>query len=197
MLLTENRFERLYNKSEWPLNAAQKANAEEIEYYQHPRVSSIKVIDFGGATFKNDYHGSVINTRQYRGPEVILQCCDWNEKSDIWSAACILYELYTGDMLFPTHDSIEHLALITKLIGQFPKWMVTFSSKEFKGCFKPSKDNTKELEIDWPACAPEEVSVSTYDNLRPIEVSQDMRGIGRGVGGRQRVQPPAALPAEG
>eukprot|EP00826_Nyctotherus_ovalis_P043940 TRINITY_DN4691_c0_g1_i2.p2 TRINITY_DN4691_c0_g1~~TRINITY_DN4691_c0_g1_i2.p2 ORF type:complete len:134 (-),score=35.58 TRINITY_DN4691_c0_g1_i2:946-1347(-) len=72
-------------------------------------------------------------------------------------------------MLFPTHDSVEHLALMTKLIGQFPRWMITFSSKEFKSCFRPSKDNAKELQIDWPACAPEEVSLSTYNNMKPIE----------------------------
>lgn len=37
-----------------------------------PRDDTIKVIDFGGATYDNEYHSTVINTRQYRGPEVIL-----------------------------------------------------------------------------------------------------------------------------
>ncbi|CAM9774353.1 unnamed protein product, partial [Ectocarpus sp. 13 AM-2016] len=30
------------------------------------------VIDFGGATYEHDSHASVVNTRQYRAPEVIL-----------------------------------------------------------------------------------------------------------------------------
>jgi len=33
-------------------------------------------------------------------------------KSDIWSMAFVLAELYTGEMYFPTHENIEHLALI-------------------------------------------------------------------------------------
>jgi serine/threonine protein kinase len=30
------------------------------------------MIDFGGATAQEEYHTEVINTRQYRAPEVIL-----------------------------------------------------------------------------------------------------------------------------
>jgi len=169
-LLIENRFDKLYSTSQWPPNAVHKENGEDITYYLNPRASSIKVIDFGGATFKQDFHGSVINTRQYRGPEVILQCCEWDEKSDIWSAACILYELYTGDMLFPTHNSIEHLALITKLLGEFPEWMIVSSNKEVRECFRQNKNNTTILELDWPGCIPRDVSMKTYNNMRPIEV---------------------------
>jgi hypothetical protein len=47
-----------------------------------------------------------------------LGCCEWNEKSDIWSIACILAELYTGELFFPTHDNEEHLALIEKACGK-------------------------------------------------------------------------------
>ena len=30
----------------------------------------IKIIDFGGATFDNQHKSTIVNTRQYRGPEV-------------------------------------------------------------------------------------------------------------------------------
>lgn len=59
------------------------------------------VIDFGGAVFEHEHKSRVINTRQYRGPEVILEV-GWNTKSDIWSAGCIAFELYTGELLFQT-----------------------------------------------------------------------------------------------
>ena len=39
-----------------------------------PKCSDIKLIDFGGATFERDHHTKIINTRQYRAPEVILEC---------------------------------------------------------------------------------------------------------------------------
>jgi dual-specificity kinase len=32
----------------------------------------VKLIDFGGATYESDHHTAIINTRQYRAPEVIL-----------------------------------------------------------------------------------------------------------------------------
>lgn len=44
-------------------------------------------------------------------------------KSDIWSMACILAELYTGEMFFSTHENIEHLAMMEKICGPFPRHM--------------------------------------------------------------------------
>ena len=83
----------------------------------------VKLIDFGGAIKWNEHHGRTINTRQYRSPEVILGWCEWNEKSDIWSLGWVLFELYTGEMLFPTHDDFEHLAMIEKVRGPLELWM--------------------------------------------------------------------------
>lgn len=37
-----------------------------------PVDSTIKVIDFGSATFEDGYHSNVISTRHYRAPEVGL-----------------------------------------------------------------------------------------------------------------------------
>lgn len=81
------------------------------------------MIDFGGATYSDERHTPIINTRQYRAPEVILECCLWCEKSDIWSMACIIVELYTGELFFDTHENLEHLAMIEKQCGPLPHWM--------------------------------------------------------------------------
>jgi len=32
-------------------------------------------------------------------------------------------ELYNGSLFFPTHDEVEHLAMIEKTCGAIPKWM--------------------------------------------------------------------------
>jgi dual-specificity kinase len=37
--------------------------------------------------------------------------------------ACILIELYTGELFFDTHENNEHLAMIEKQCGAIPKWM--------------------------------------------------------------------------
>lgn len=78
------------------------------------------MIDFGGATYEHERHTLIINTRQYRAPEVILENHTWNEKSDIWSMACILIELYTGELFFDTDENLEHLAMIEKQCGPIP-----------------------------------------------------------------------------
>jgi serine/threonine protein kinase len=56
----------------------------------------IKVIDMGGATFDEEYHSTVINTRQYRAPEVIMKTSTWDQSSDLWGVGCIIVELYSG-----------------------------------------------------------------------------------------------------
>jgi dual-specificity kinase len=37
--------------------------------------------------------------------------------------ACILVELYSGEMMFPTHENVEHLGMIQKECGPFPTFM--------------------------------------------------------------------------
>lgn len=96
---------------------------------QVPAFTSIKLIDFGGATYDRDKKSTVINTRQYRAPEVILGL-GWSTPSDLWSAGCIIAELFKGELLFATHDNSEHLALIERIIGRLPLDMVS-RSKEF------------------------------------------------------------------
>lgn len=49
--------------------------------------------------------------------------------SDMWSLGCILAELYKGELLFPTHENLEHLALIERTIGPFPKQLLDAATK--------------------------------------------------------------------
>ncbi|GKY98399.1 hypothetical protein MPSEU_000797400 [Mayamaea pseudoterrestris] len=103
--------------------------------YQNQRVPEstlIKLIDFGSACYDDDKRCSVINTRQYRAPEVILGT-GWSMPSDVWSAGCLLVELYKGELLFATHDSCEHLALMDQVIGTFPTRLI-------KDAFASSKE---------------------------------------------------------
>lgn len=47
------------------------SKTEKKEYFI-PKNDLVKIIDFGGATYENEHHSSIINTRQYRAPEIIL-----------------------------------------------------------------------------------------------------------------------------
>ncbi|KAJ3179487.1 dual specificity protein kinase kns1 [Gaertneriomyces sp. JEL0708] len=79
----------------------------------------IRLIDFGSAIFEEDYHSSVVSTRHYRAPEIILGV-GWSFPCDMWSVGCILVEFCTGDALFQTHDNLEHLALMESVLGRYP-----------------------------------------------------------------------------
>jgi len=91
-----------------------------------------RLIDFGGATFFDEHHAKMINTRQYRAPEVMLGL-KWSYSSDIWSCGCILPELLTGDQLFATHQNREHFALMVKILNRpLPASMTSEALKPFQ-----------------------------------------------------------------
>lgn len=81
--------------------------------------TDIRLIDFGSATFEQDYHSTVVSTRHYRAPEIILGM-GWSYPCDIWSIGCILVEFLTGDALFQTHDDLEHLAMMEVVLDKIP-----------------------------------------------------------------------------
>jgi serine/threonine protein kinase len=68
------------------------------------------------------HKSKIINTRQYRSPEVILEL-GWSYPSDVWSAACVVAEIASGDLLFSTHDDLEHLGLIERMVEPVPEFM--------------------------------------------------------------------------
>nr|XP_027201436.1 dual specificity protein kinase CLK2-like [Dermatophagoides pteronyssinus] len=81
--------------------------------------TDIRLIDFGSATFDYEHHSKIVSTRHYRAPEVILEL-GWSHPCDVWSIGCILFELYQGMTLFQTHDNLEHLAMMERILGPLP-----------------------------------------------------------------------------
>jgi len=86
----------------------------------------IKVADLGNACWTHRHFTSDIQTRQYRCLEVLLGA-KYGTSSDIWSTACIAFELATGDYLFDPHSGStysrdeDHIAHFIELIGKIPK----------------------------------------------------------------------------
>eukprot|EP00180_Rhodochaete_pulchella_P003552 Plantae.Rhodophyta-Rhodochaete_pulchella.ctg617.p1 GENE.Plantae.Rhodophyta-Rhodochaete_pulchella.ctg617~~Plantae.Rhodophyta-Rhodochaete_pulchella.ctg617.p1 ORF type:complete len:277 (+),score=38.17 Plantae.Rhodophyta-Rhodochaete_pulchella.ctg617:76-831(+) len=86
----------------------------------------VKVVDFGNACWIDQHFTDDIQTRQYRSPEVILGA-GYDPSADIWSVACVLFEVATGDFLFDPHSGKEydrdedHLALMMELLGPIPR----------------------------------------------------------------------------
>lgn len=50
----------------------QRVSSDETQFRCLPKSSAIKLIDFGSTAFDNENHSSIVSTRHYRAPEVIL-----------------------------------------------------------------------------------------------------------------------------
>eukprot|EP00347_Sterkiella_histriomuscorum_P011240 403373209 len=83
----------------------------------------VKMVDMGNACYIDEHFSDIIQTRQYRSPEVIIRA-DYDTSADMWSLACTVFELVTGDYLFEPKKgksytkNEDHLALITELLGE-------------------------------------------------------------------------------
>lgn len=94
----------------------------------------IQIIDFGSSIFDDEYHSSIVSTRHYRAPEIVLGV-GWSFPCDMWSVGCILVELVIGEPVFRTHDNLEHLAMIEKIAGErIDKDMVRRSKQKENEC---------------------------------------------------------------
>ncbi|XP_053573342.1 dual specificity protein kinase CLK3 isoform X3 [Bombina bombina] len=91
--------------------------------------SSIRLVDFGSATFDHEYHTTIVATRHYRPPEVILEL-GWSQPCDVWSLGCILFEYYSGFTLFQTHENREHLVMMERILGSLPRRMMYKTRKQ-------------------------------------------------------------------
>lgn len=85
----------------------------------------VKIVDLGNACWTYRHFTDDIQTRQYRSPETILGS-KYDTSADMWSLACIVFELLTGDLLFDPQAGKhwdrdeDHLAMIAELMGDFP-----------------------------------------------------------------------------
>lgn len=95
-----------------------------VDLFDHPGVT-YKVADLGNACWVNKHFSDDIQTRQYRSPETIINA-GYDTSADMWSLACMIFELVTGDYLFDPKASEEyprdedHLALFIELLGPMP-----------------------------------------------------------------------------
>jgi serine/threonine-protein kinase SRPK3 len=108
----------------------QKTSEEivELEFTHDPY--KFKIADFGNACWVKKHFTDDIQTRQYRSPEVITGA-SYSTAADIWSLACVFFELATGEYLFDpkkkdygslryTRDE-DHLAQMIELLGDMPR----------------------------------------------------------------------------
>jgi len=91
-------------------------------------LKAIKVIDYGSACFGNKKMFAYIQSRFYRAPEIIVGHA-YDQGIDIWSLGCLLYEMHTGQPLFPGENEHQQLAYIIQGIGHPPKSFLKASDR--------------------------------------------------------------------
>ncbi|XP_052182805.1 serine/threonine-protein kinase AFC1-like isoform X3 [Diospyros lotus] len=126
-----------------------------------PKSSAIKVIDFGSATYDRKDQNYIVSTRHYRAPEVILGH-GWSYPCDIWSIGCILVELCSGDALFQTHENLEHLAMMERVLGSFPQHML-------KRVDRNAEKYVRRGRLDWPEGSTSRESIKAVQKLPRLQ----------------------------
>ena len=116
-----NKVFNLVNKLKPDIEALE---SDELVHENYLENIKVKLSDFGNVC-DIDHTYFDIQTRYYRSPEIILEY-KYNETSDIWSAACLFYEILTGEMLFdPNKDpkfdrDRHHLYDMQSILGKIP-----------------------------------------------------------------------------
>ncbi|KAF2282864.1 hypothetical protein GH714_043348 [Hevea brasiliensis] len=126
-----------------------------------PKSSAIKVIDFGSTTYERQDQNYIVSTRHYRAPEVILGL-GWSYPCDIWSVGCILVELCTGEALFQTHENLEHLAMMERVLGPLPQHML-------KRVDRHAEKYIRRGRLDWPEGATSRESIKAVTKLPRLQ----------------------------
>ncbi|XP_027942143.1 probable serine/threonine-protein kinase At1g54610 [Vigna unguiculata] len=83
------------------------------------RKGVLKIADFGLATSIES--GKPLTNRVvtlwYRAPELLLGSTDYGYSIDLWSAGCLLAEMFVGRPIMPGRTEVEQIQMIFKLCG--------------------------------------------------------------------------------
>ncbi|KAI1428423.1 kinase-like domain-containing protein [Xylaria sp. FL1777] len=94
---------------------------------------SIRLTDFGTASWVDKHLTEWIQPQMLRAPEVMLGA-PWDHKVDIWNLGLIIWELVRGKLVFDgqaiavsAYSSQAHLAQMKAILGTFPKTLLNRS----------------------------------------------------------------------
>ena len=101
----------------------------------NPETLLLKICDFGSAKVLEPNQPSVsyICSRYYRAPELIVGCCIYTTKIDIWGLGCVMGEMYMGKPVFQGQEPMLQLREITKLLGPPSEDFIFTSNPQYNG----------------------------------------------------------------
>nr|XP_043628433.1 probable serine/threonine-protein kinase At1g54610 [Erigeron canadensis] len=137
---------------------------------------NLKIGDFGLATIFSSNQRQPLTSRVvtlwYRPPELLLGATDYGVAVDLWSAGCILAELFAGKPIMPGRTEVEQLHKIFKLCGSPSEEYWRKSRLPHATIFKPQQPYKRcvaETYRDFPPPA-----LALLDSLLAVE--PDKRG---------------------
>ena len=142
---------------------------------KNPKRTAIKLIDFGSSCKIGKTMYPYIQSRFYRSPEVLLSL-PYDEKIDMWSLGCILYELHTGDPIFNGTSEQDQVFKISETFGIPPSEMLE------KGRKTSSYFKRASAELPWERVA----STKVYKGERTRSLSEMLGSKTGGPGGRRK-----------
>lgn len=101
----------------------------------NPDTLLLKICDFGSAKKLESNQPSVsyICSRYYRAPELIVGCCLYTTKIDIWGLGCVMGEMYMGKPVFQGQEPMLQLREISKLLGPPSEEFIYESNPNYHG----------------------------------------------------------------
>lgn len=118
----------------------------------------LKIADFGLANFYNPEKKRPLTSRVvtlwYRAPELLLGATDYGPGIDLWSAGCLMAEMFAGRPIMPGRTEVEQLHRIFKLCGTPSEEY--WKSLKVSTTFRPPhvyKPNLREVFRDYPNCS--------------------------------------------
>ncbi|XP_016440940.1 serine/threonine-protein kinase AFC2 isoform X3 [Nicotiana tabacum] len=151
------------------LKFSSRSPTDSSYYKRVPKSSAIKVIDFGSTIYDRQDQKYIVSTRHYRAPEVILGL-GWRYACDIWSVGCILVELCSGEALFQTHENLEHLAMMERVLGPLPQHML-------KRVDRQADKYVRRGRLYWPEGASSRDSIKAVLKLARLQLSMVHSGL--------------------
>ncbi|KAL6318609.1 hypothetical protein AAG906_000687 [Vitis piasezkii] len=133
----------------------------------------VKVPDYK-LLYERQDQNYIVSTRHYRRQRLFLVChqisaifavvmrLGWSYPCDIWSVGCILVELCTGEALFQTHENLEHLAMMERVLGPLPQHML-------KRVDRHAEKYVRRGRLDWPEGATSRESIKAVLKLPRLQ----------------------------
>ncbi|XP_057248398.1 serine/threonine-protein kinase AFC3 isoform X2 [Beta vulgaris subsp. vulgaris] len=114
---------------------------------------------------RNRYRPFPVDLVQEFGRQLLesIACLGWSYPCDLWGIGCILVELCSGRALFQTHENLEHLAMMERVLGPLPQYMI---QKATRGAEKYFRQGSR---LNWPEGAESRESSRAVQKLEHLE----------------------------